>query len=339
MDIKEINKNARERMKAYCRVCPVCDGVACSGEVPGMGGSLTASTFKSNVSDLAKVKLRMKTIHNAKNPNLSFDFFGNTLDLPIISAPVTGSKFNMGGYLNEEEYINTVIEGSIKAGSIAMIGDTAIPQCYEAGISAINKVNGKGVAIIKPKENEVIINSIKKAENANAIAVGIDIDGAGLITMSLNGTPVGPKTKEELKELIGSTDLPFILKGIMTKEDALLAVEVGAKAIVVSNHGGRILDHGESTAKALPEIAKAVKGQIMILADSGIRSGIDVFKMLALGADAVLIGRPIIIGAFGGYSEGVSTVLENMKSQLLKAMILTGANDLASINNSMISYE
>ncbi len=125
----------------------------------------------------------------------------------------------------------------------------------------------------------------------------------------------------------------------MTKEEALLAIEAGAKAIVVSNHGGRVLDHTQSTAKVLPEIAEAVKGKIMILVDGGIRSGVDVFKMLALGADAVLIGRPVIFGAYGGRREGVSLTLETMKNQLLQTMILTGAKDLASIDSSMISIE
>jgi isopentenyl diphosphate isomerase/L-lactate dehydrogenase-like FMN-dependent dehydrogenase len=339
MNIKEIRNVAREKMKGYCRVCPVCNGVACAGEVPGMGGSLTGSTFKSNVNDLGKVKLRMKTIHNAKNPDLVFDFFGTKLDTPIISAPITGSAFNMGGALTEEEYIDSVINGSLNAGTMAMIGDSADPELYVSGLEALKKVEGKGVAILKPKENKVVIESLKKAEDVKVIAAGMDIDGAGLVTMALKGAPVGPKTVDELKEIISSTKLPFILKGIMTVEEALLAVEVGAKAIVVSNHGGRVLDHAQSTAKVLPEIANAVKGKIMILVDGGIRSGVDVFKMIALGADAVLIGRPVIIGAFGGYAEGVSLVIEDMKSQLLQTMILTGAKDLGSIDNSMISIE
>ena len=85
--------------------------------------------------------------------------------------------------------------------------------------------------------------------------------------------------------------------------------------------------------------SNAVKGKIMILVDGGIRTGVDVFKMIAIGADAVLIGRPVIIGAFGGYAEGVSLVIEDMKNQLLQTMILTGAKDLGSIDNSMISIE
>lgn len=339
MNMKEVRNVARQNMKGFCRVCPVCNGVACAGEVPGMGGSITGSTFKSNVDDLGKVKLRLKTIHDAKNPDLKFDFFGTKLDNPIISAPITGSAFNMGGALTEDEYINSAVNGSLSAGTIAMIGDSADPELYLSGLEALKAVDGKGVAILKPRENEVIIQSLKKAENINAIAAGMDIDGAGLITMALKGAPVGPKTVEELKEIISSTNLPFILKGIMTKEEALLAVEVGAKAIVVSNHGGRVLDHAQSTAKVLPEIVQAVKGKVMILVDGGIRSGIDVFKMIALGADAVLIGRPIIFGAFGGHKEGVSLIIEEMHNQLLQAMILTGAKDLTSIDKSMISVE
>lgn len=339
MDMKELRAAAKERLKGYCSVCNTCDGRVCAGKVPGMGGSLTGASFIANVEDLKKVKVRMKTIHDAKNPDLSFNFFGLKLELPLISAPITGSAFNMGGALSEIEYIDSVVNGSVDAGTIAMIGDSANPTFYDIGINTLKKVNGKGVPIIKPKENPVVINSIRKAEEIDAIAVGMDIDGAGLITMALQGAPVGPKTLEELKEITSSTNLPFILKGIMTREEALLAVEAGAKAIVVSNHGGRVLDSTQSTAKVLPEIAEAVKGKIMILVDGGIRTGVDIFKMIALGADAVLVGRPIIVGAFGGYREGVATVINEMKNQLLQTMILTGAKDLASINSSMISIE
>jgi len=339
MDLKEVRTVAREKMKGYCRVCPVCNGVACAGEVPGMGGSLTGSTFKSNVEDLSKIKLKLKTIHNAKNPDLKFNFFDTILDFPIIVAPITGTVFNMGGALTEREYINSVINGSLAAGTIAMTGDSADLSLYEEGISALKKVDGKGVPIIKPRENSHVIKNVKSAESINSLAVGMDIDGAGLVTMALKNQPVGPKTVEELKQIVSSTKLPFILKGIMTVEEAELAAEVGAKAIVVSNHGGRVLDHCESTAKVLPEISKSVKGKVMILVDGGIRTGVDVFKMIALGADGVLIGRPIIVGAFGGYEEGVSLVLNNMKNELYQTMILTGTKDLASIDSSKILIE
>ncbi|MBS4536268.1 alpha-hydroxy-acid oxidizing protein [Clostridium sp. D2Q-14] len=337
MDIDEIRKEARNKMKGYCRVCPVCNGVACAGEVPGMGGSLTAQSFKNNIEELKKIKLVLKTIHNTKKPDTSIELFGQKLSMPIISAPITGSSFNMGGALTEAEYVDAVMKGSIEAGTIAMTGDTADASMYQDGLKGIESVNGKGIPIIKPRENKAILEKIKMAEAINPLAIGVDIDGAGLVTMALKGQPVGPKAKNELKELINSTNLPFILKGIMTVEEAKMAVEIGAKSIVVSNHGGRILDHINGVAKGLPDIAKAVKGKITILADGGIRSGIDVFKMIALGADAILIGRPIIIGAYGGYEEGVKLTLEKMQKELLQAMILTGNSDILSIDYKSIN--
>lgn len=164
----------------------------------------------------------------------------------------------------------------------------------------------------------------------------MDIDGAGLITMALKGAPVSPKNIQELYKIVSSTKLPFILKGVMTVEDTIAAIEAGVSAIVVSNHGGRVLDHAESSCNALRKIAQVAKGRITILVDGGIRTGVDVFKMLALGADGVLIGRPVIIGAFGGEKEGVKLVLEKMKNELYQTMILTGAKELGAIDDTMI---
>lgn len=164
----------------------------------------------------------------------------------------------------------------------------------------------------------------------------MDIDAAGLITLALHGKPVGPKTVEEIKEIVKSTKLPFILKGIMTVEDAKLAIEAGVDAIVVSNHGGRVLDQTPGVADVLPEIAEAVKGKVTILADGGVRTGVDVLKMIALGADAVLIGRPFVTASFGGEREGVKTYVENLKSELKSAMVLTGCNSIKDIDEKII---
>ena len=198
MNYTDVKNLARQNMKGFCRVCPECNGVSCAGEVPGMGGSLTGSSFKSNVSDLKKVKLRMKTIHNGKNPDLSYELFSSKLEMPILPAPITGSKFNMGGALTEEEYLKAVIDGSLASGTIPTTGDSADPRLYEMGVEELSKVMGNGIAFIKPKNNDVIKSYIKKAEEANLLAIGMDIDGAGLITMALNNAPVGPKTVEEL---------------------------------------------------------------------------------------------------------------------------------------------
>lgn len=337
MDIKEIKKNARERMK-FCRVCKVCDGVACAGEVPGMGGTGTGAAFKANLEALSKVKLNMRTLHDAKDPNISVELFGCELSMPILAAPITGTEYNMGPAMNEAEFIEAVISGSNAAGTLGMCGDGANPVFFDSGLEAMKKVNGRGIPVMKPRENKVVFDMAKKAQSINVPAIGMDVDGAGLVTMAMYGQPVGPKNPAELKDIISKVHVPFILKGIMTPDEAEIALEAGAAAIVVSNHGGRILDSTPGAAEVLPAIAQKVKGKMTILADGGVRHGIDVLKYLALGADAVLVGRPIIIGAYGGGAQGVHTVLETMAKELKAAMILTGCKDIKDITDCIITY-
>lgn len=336
MDIKEIKDNARIKMKGFCNVCKICDGKWCAGRVPGMGGTGTGASFTANYESLKNIKFIIRTIHNSNNPKLNTNLFGLDLSMPILGAPITGTKFNMGGGVTESEYVNDVILGSKEMGTIGMIGDTGDPSCYEAGISAITKAQGHGIAIIKPRSNEEIIKRIKEAQNAGACAVGVDLDGAGLVTMKLFGQPVGPKSLEDLKILVNSTNLPFIAKGIMSVDEALLCIEAGVSAIVVSNHGGRVMDSCYGASDVLPSIVKACKGKIKILADGGVRSGNDVLKYLALGADAVLLGRPLIWGSIGGRQEGIKTTFETIKNELYKNMILTGCEDIMSISDKII---
>lgn len=336
MNLQEIKNTAREKMKGYCRVCKVCNGVSCAGEVPGMGGIGTGSSFTSNIEALAKVKLNLRTLHNAKDPDITANVLGMKLSMPILSAPITGSDYNMGGAIPEAEYISMVISGSKNAGTIGMCGDGGNPLFYDSGLEAIKEEKGHGIPIIKPRENSRVIDMADRARQVGVPAVGMDIDGAGLVTMTLMGQPVRPKNRQELKEIISSVDLPFILKGIMTVDEAKIAEEAGASAIVVSNHGGRILDSTPGVAEVLSAIAQEMKGKITIFADGGVRSGVDVLKYLALGADAVLVGRPIIVGAFGGGAQGVQLVLETMAKELKQAMILTGRENISDINSSVI---
>ncbi|EGW37109.1 alpha-hydroxy-acid oxidizing protein [Desulfosporosinus sp. OT] len=336
MDMKTVRQTAREKLKGFCRVCPECNGKVCAGEVPGMGGLGTGASFKSNVEMLAAFRLNMRTLHGAKNPDTTYKLFGQDLATPILGAPITGNVYNMGGALNEEEWAEAIIQGCLTAGTLACTGDGADPAMYNSGVDAIVKVQGRGIPFIKPREQEEVLKYLRRAEEAGVLAVGMDIDGAGLVTMALKGQPVGPKTKEEMKEIISGTSLPFIIKGIMTVDEAEVAIEVGAAAIVVSNHGGRVLDHTPGTAEILSEIAAAVHGRIPVIVDGGIRSGTDVLKMLALGADAVLIGRPLIIAAYGGGAEGISLALKTMTNELKQAMILTGCATLEEINMDVL---
>jgi isopentenyl diphosphate isomerase/L-lactate dehydrogenase-like FMN-dependent dehydrogenase len=135
---------------------------------------------------------------------------------------------------------------------------------------------------------------------------------------------------------VESTKLPFIAKGIMCPEDALELVKAGVFAVVVSNHGGRVMDHTPGTAEVLKDIVQAVGGKVIVLVDGGIRTGYDVLKMLALGADGVLVGRDLVRAAVGGGIEGVKIYMEYLQKTLAKAMLMTGCPDLASINEDIL---
>lgn len=336
MDLKSLRKAARERLKGYCRVCPSCNGVVCAGEVPGMGGVGTGSSFTANTEALADWRLNMRTIHAVKEVNTALSLFGVELSMPILGAPMTGVSYNFGGGMTEGEFTDFIIDGARQAGTLGMTGDGADPTMFDGGIGSIRKSGGLGIPFIKPRAKEEILKLLGKAEGAGVPAVGMDIDGAGLVTMALKGQPVGPKTIAELKEIIGATSLPFVLKGIMTVDEAELAVEAGAAALVVSNHGGRVLDGTPGVADVLADIAAAVKGRITVLADGGIRSGADVLKYLALGAEAVLVGRPLVVGAFGGGSDGVAFLLNSMRNELVQAMLLTGVADVQDVRRDIL---
>lgn len=131
-------------------------------------------------------------------------------------------------------------------------------------------------------------------------------------------------------------DGPMVIKGILDAEDAKDAVRFGADGIVVSNHGGRQLDGVLSTARALPEIADAVKGDLTILADSGIRNGLDVVRMLALGADSVLLGRAFIYALAAAGEAGVANLLDLFDKEMRVAMTLTGAKTIADISRDSL---
>lgn len=336
MNYSEVKKEAKVNLNGSCRVCKVCNGIACAGEVPGMGGKGTGNAFTENITALEKYKLNMRVIHDAKKPDTSTELFGKKLDIPVMAAPVSGTTLNMGGKYNEEDYISWVVGGCLDSNIYPMVGDTAVDSFLITNLKVLKEFNGEGIVFIKPWENKNIIEKIKLAEEAGAFAVGVDIDACGLITLAMHGKPVMPKNVEEIKEIVASTKLPFILKGIMTVDEAILAVEAGVDAIVVSNHGGRVLDETPGVAEVLPEIAKAVKGKVKILADGGVRTGVDVLKLIALGADAVLIGRPFVTASFGGQREGVKTYIDGLKGELKSAMVLTGCKDINSISERVI---
>ncbi len=334
--MKEIRKTARDLMAGFCRVCPVCNGKACAGEVPGMGGLGTGSAFMANVQALARHTFNMRLVHDITEPDTSAELLGMKLAMPVLAAPIGGVSFNMGGKRTEEEYITAIIDGCKRGGLVGCTGDGVPPFIHEAAFAAITAAGGHGIPFIKPWEDAELYEKLDKAKATGAQVIGMDIDAAGLITLRKMGRPVSPKPMEKLREIIAKTGAKFIVKGIMTVEDAQLAKQAGAHAIVVSNHGGRVLDHTPGTADVLPGIAAEMKGKLEIIVDGGVRTGADVLKMLALGADAVMIGRPFSIAAMGGLTDGVASYIEALRTELMQAMVMTGTRSLGKLPEGLL---
>ncbi|MFP5221821.1 MAG: alpha-hydroxy-acid oxidizing protein [Acidobacteriota bacterium] len=335
MDFQTLRREARERFKGACRVCPVCDGRACAGEVPGMGGLGTGAAFRNNISALSNRLFNMSTVHEVREPVSACRFLGMDLALPVLGAPMGGVSFNMNAAVADADFATALVEGCSKAGTVAMTPDSPCPADFESGIAAL-RAGRRVIPVIKPRATDKVIELARQAADAGAPAFGMDIDAAALVNMSRAGHPVGPKTREDLARIKQSVSIPFMVKGVMTRSDAATCLEAGVDAIVVSNHGGRALDHVPGTADVLPEIADAVKERMAILVDGGIRSGADVLKMLALGADAVLLGRPLAVAAVGGLAEGVEMTLGKLADELRAAMVLTGTPDVSLVSRRIL---
>ncbi len=337
ISLESIQNAAREKFKKICYVCKNCDGRDCPTGIPGMGGAGTGASFRRNLESLKSYKVNTRLIHDIDEPDTSTDFLGMKLSLPVFAAPITGAVTNMGGAVNELDYNMNVVSGCLHSGTLAFVGDGASPDKYKIGLKAVGEHKGAGIPVFKPRsDNSEILKRIKAAEEAGAPAVGIDIDAAVLKTMSLKNQAVGPKSLRDLRKIITSTELPVILKGIMNSRDAAMAVDAGAAGIIVSNHGGRVLDEMPGAMDVLESIADEVKGKLTIMVDGGFRNGVDVIKALALGAEFVLIGRPVAIAAVGMGAEGTSFYFNNLRNELKKTMKLTGCGTLKDINKDIV---
>lgn len=334
--MEEIREKARRLMKGYCRVCPVCDGRACAGEVPGMGGLGTGSGFTDNVRALSEIRLNMRCLHEVSEPDLKMSLLGFDLSMPVLAAPIGGVSFNMGGGMPEEEYILAKLSACADEGTLGCTGDGVPEFIHESGFAAIKALGGRGIPFIKPWEDDELFAKVEKAAAAGAPVIGMDVDAAGLVTLRKMGRPVSPKPVSKLAEIIERIPAKFVVKGVMTPDEAKLCVDAGASGIVVSNHGGRVLDGVPGTARVLREVSAAVRGQVDVLADGGVRSGGDVLRMLALGADAVMIGRPFSVAVIGGGKEGASAYLQRIRQELVQCMVLTGTSSVRSVDPSVL---
>lgn len=335
---KALMQKAKLTIGTYCKVCPVCNGVACKGVIPGPGGKGTGIGFVRNYEDLKKYALNMDTLSEVSEVNTEMDFFGERVSAPIFAGPIGAVQLHYSDLYNDLTYSRTVLEGCVQEGVLAFTGDGVNDQVFIDTAKAIAGLGGKGVPTIKPWNESFISEKMKLANEAQAVAIAMDIDAAGLPILAGADKKVSPKSVEALKRIVSMTDRPIILKGIMTAKGAQKALEAGAKGIIVSNHGGRVLDETPSTISVLEEIADVVGDQMMILVDGGFRSGIDVFKALALGAHGVVIARPFVTAAYGGGVEGVATLVADYRNELKNAMLMTGCADISEIHKKHIRF-
>jgi isopentenyl diphosphate isomerase/L-lactate dehydrogenase-like FMN-dependent dehydrogenase len=278
----------------------------------------------------------MDTLYEPKMVSTQTSLFGKTFELPVFAAPIGAVALHYSPLYNDTTYSRAVLEGCKNAGSIAFTGDGVQEEVFLGTVEGMTELGGWGIPTIKPWSLEEVIRKAKLAESAGAVAIAMDIDAAGLAILAAQGKPVAPMSVETLKKIVASVNVPFILKGIMTVAGAKKALEAGVSGIVVSNHGGRVLDETPSTIEMLPEIVAAVNGKMTILIDGAFRTGIDVFKALALGADGVLIGRPFAYAVYGGGHQGVSLYLEKLRAELAEAMLMTGAGSIQEIERSKV---
>ena len=261
-------------------------------------------------------------------PSTKLELYGETFDTPVMMAALS--------HLNNV-YENGMVEmakGAHGANAVnwAGMGD-------EDEITAITSTGARTINIIKPyADNDYILQRIEHAESGGVMAIGMDLDhsfdGNGRYDVVL-GEDMRPKSLMELKEFIKSTKLPFVIKGVLSEQDAYKALEAGAKGIVVSHHHG-IMDYAVPPLLILPKIARIINRQIPIFVDCGIMSGMDVFKALALGADAVSAGRVIMEPLKKNGSEGVKNLIIRMTDELAGVMARTCSRDLSNIDPSVI---
>ena len=336
MTYQEILDRSREQIGPYCKSCKICNGLACKNTIPGPGAKGLGTGFIRNYQKWQELCVNMDTICENGSADTTFDFFGHRLVLPVMAGPVGAMQLHYGDRYNDMEYNDLLVSACAKAGILAFTGDGTNPAVMEGASKAIAANHGAGVTTVKPWNKEEVFRKLDMAKASGAWAIAMDIDAAGLPFLK-NLTPTaGSKTVEELKEIADYAQVPFILKGIMTVRGAEKAVKAGAKAIVVSNHGGRVLDQCPATVEVLPEIVEAVGKDVMVLVDGGIRTGMDVFKALALGAKGVLIARPFVNMVYGGGLEGPAALVAKLKAELEDTMLMCGAHSLAEIDRSMV---
>lgn len=278
-----------------CRACKFCDGKACKGELPGMGGVLDSAIFIENVKAWTRYKNEKECLYPLAKIRL---------------APMAGGMQNVGWH-DEKEFYFEMISSSFFAGLSLSIGDGAPDEKLEFGLLALRNVGKRGAIFLKPYPQKKLLERVEKSVSQAEI-IGVDTDSYNIITMR-NQVSLEEKTPKELLEIRKEAKLPLAIKGIFSEKDIEIVKEVKPEIAIVSNHGGRIDRVMQSSAEFLKIYGKEIarySGELWV--DGGIRTHNDVMVASSLGAKEVLIGRPIISAMIRGGKEEVKFFFQSL---------------------------
>ncbi|XP_017977970.1 PREDICTED: peroxisomal (S)-2-hydroxy-acid oxidase GLO4 isoform X2 [Theobroma cacao] len=304
------------------------------------GGAEDQHTLKENVEAFHRFTILPRVLVDASRIDLSTTVLGYKISAPIMIAPTAMHKLAHP-------------EGEVATARAAAACNTIMILSYMSTCTVEEVASScKAIRFFQLyvyKRRDITANLVQRAERCGykAIVLTVDTPRLGRREADIKNKMVAPQLKN-FKGLISTkvssdigwlrsiTNLPLLIKGVLTCEDAIKAVEVGVDGIVVSNHGGRQLDYSPATISVLEEVVHAVKGKVPVLFDGGIRRGTDVFKALALGAQAVLIGRPAVYGLAAKGEYGVKRVIEMLKDELELTMALSGCPTVKDITRNHV---
>jgi 4-hydroxymandelate oxidase len=317
-------------------------------------------TLDDDIRAWSSIHLRPRALVDVRDVDTSITVLGDRISMPIITAPFVGSSF-----VHPEGEVATA-RGAVAAGTITTLSMNGTRPPEQVGAVAAGRY-WQQLYCVRDREvvRDVVARSV--ASGASALCLTVDLpvmpafprpmrdamgelferwssdEHAMFVVRDYRDKPFGSTfpdagvTWADLEWLRGLSDLPLILKGVIRPEDAVLARDNGAAAVIVSNHAGQGLRSSQPVAHALPAIIDAVGSDIEVYADSGIRSGADVLRALALGARSVLIGRPALWGLAAGGADGVARVLRILQAELAEVMAITGAAKISDIDGSVLA--
>ena len=315
------------------------------------GGSDDEQTLHDNRAAFKRLRLRPRMLVDVSNINMETHLLGTPVSMPIFVAPIAyqgiASPDAECATARAAEKAGTLMVSSINSSTSieAIAQSTAGPLWQQMYLSADHDHSKELLLRAEAAGYRAIVLTIDRArygnrerDRRNAYTLPASANhfvASGLVPRSV----LSPVTWDDIEQICSWTKLPLILKGIMTAEDADRALDHKVDGMIVSNHGGRQLDGVLATIDVLPEIVKAVNGRCEVYVDGGIRRGTDILKALALGAKAVLVGRPILWGLAVDGEAGVRTILQILQDELELAMALAGRPTLDRIDRSLVQRQ